>query len=97
MELQARSATRLARHLNLQPGNAVTDARAKRLGCRLLGGKTGCEALGGIFLAQAIGLLARRENAVQKAVAKAGNRLLDARHFRQIDSGSNEHLAWRLT
>jgi GNAT superfamily N-acetyltransferase len=58
----------LADDLDLQPAYAEADARSQGLGSRLLGGKAGGKALGGVALAQAIGLFRGGVDAVEKAL-----------------------------
>jgi predicted lipid-binding transport protein (Tim44 family) len=58
----------LAHDLDLQPAYAVADARSQGLGSGFLGGKAGGKALGGLALAQAIGLFRGGVDAVEKAL-----------------------------
>jgi len=83
VECKAGTPAGLAGDFNLQPVDAV-------------GGEASGKAFRGVALAQAVFLFERREDAVQKAVAEAGNRILDAWYFRQVDSRSDQHLGWRL-
>ena len=96
VETQAGAAAGLAGDFNFEPGDAVADAGSKSLGGGFLGGEAGGEAFRGVALAQAIGLLQRRLDAVQKAVAKAADRPLNAHDFGDVNSRADEHVAWRL-
>ena len=69
VEASAGPSARLPDHFDLQPVYAVADAGAQRLGRRFLGSETGGKALGRVALAQAIGLLRREINAVEKTLA----------------------------
>ena len=95
MEPQAGPSARFADHFDLQPVHPVADAGSQRLGSGLLGRKAGRKALGGVALAQAIGLLRRGVHAIEKARAVAIHRLLDAPDLHQIDSGADDHLVYQ--
>src|SRR5271157_1973547 len=91
MKLECGSSARLADDLDLQPAHAVADARSQGLGSRFLGGKSGGKALGGLALAQAVGLLRGGVDAVEKPLAVTIHGLLDAPDLHQIDSGADDH------
>jgi hypothetical protein len=86
MKAEGRPSAGFADDLDLKPADAVADAGSQGLGSRLLGGKAGGKALGGVALAQAVGLLSGGVNAVEKAAAVAIHGLLDAPDLSQIDS-----------
>src|ERR1700756_3333269 len=92
MKLNCGPAPGLPDYLNLKPVDSAADAGAERLGRGLLGCAPGSEAFGGISFSEAVGLLRFRKNAIQKASAKALNRLLNAFYFNQIDAAAQDHL-----
>lgn len=96
MQVKTGLAARRPRNLNLPPTDAVTDSGTESLGRRLLGREADRKALGGIALAQAIGLLRRGKDTIQKTGAEANHGLLDARNFDEIDSGADYHSAYTL-
>ena len=75
----------------------MADARAKRLCRRFFRRKPGRKTLRRILLPQAVSLLARRKNPVQKTIAKLRNHSPNPRNLRKVNPRSNQHLAWRLT
>jgi hypothetical protein len=75
------------------PRNAVLDAGAEGFGPGFLGGKAGGKTLGGACSRTAIRDFLFGKHAAHETLAKALEGARDARHFHQIDSGSDEHEA----
>jgi hypothetical protein len=96
VKLEGGPSAGLTRDLDLQPTDAVADARSQGLGSGLFGGKPRGKALRGLALAQAIGLLRRRVHAVEKALPKAIHGLLDTPDLCQVDSGADNHASLKL-
>ena len=78
-------------HLKLEPAHAAADARSQRLCARLLGRKTGCQALGRVLLlALAILNLPSREDAPQKRLAIPLHAVRDALNLDQVRAKSDD-------
>jgi len=71
-------------YLNLQPVHSIADASAQGLGGGLLGGKASGKTLCCLALAQAVGLLCRGVDAIQKSAPIAIHGVLDAPNVNQI-------------
>ncbi|CAD5254259.1 hypothetical protein BOS5A_200102 [Bosea sp. EC-HK365B] len=86
-----RPPARQVHHFHVAPEHAGPDAGAERLRAGLLG----CEAtgIGGRARGSAIGfrLLARSEDALREALAKAGERVLDAADVAEIGADAEDH------
>lgn len=91
MKAQGRAAARFAYDLDLEPGDAAADAGAESFGACFLCCEARGQAFGASSLAQAIGLLVRGEDAIEKTASKSFHRQLDARDLNQIDSAANDH------
>ncbi len=88
-----------AADLELFPADAPADAGAEGLGAGLFGGKAGGEALRTAFFALAVGDLAGGEDALEEAIAKAGDRCFDAVDLRDVGADAEDHgvsIAWEL-
>ena len=81
MEAEGGPSAELADNFNLKPGDAVADAGAEGLGAGFLGGESGGKALGGIALAQAVGLFGGSVDAVEEAAPVALDGAVDAADF----------------
>src|ERR1700761_5226704 len=87
--VQEWAASWLTRHLKFIPGDAAADPRPQSF-CRcFFGGKAGRETFRAGAFATAIGDLIIGENAAQKTVAIALDRLRDALNLDQIHAGSD--------
>src|SRR6266702_1869326 len=95
-EFEAGLAAGFPRHFEFEPVDPVADSGAEGLRSGLFGGEAGCEAFGGVFLALAVGDLARSVDAAQEAVAKPGDALRDACDLHQVGPYANNHrlLSW---
>lgn len=89
------AAARLPDYLNLQPAYAVADSGAEGLSAGFFRGKSGRQALGRIALAEAIGLLCRGVDPIQKALAKPPNRLLNPGDLNQVDAAADDHAEYK--
>lgn len=82
-------------YLDLQPVHPTADARPKRLGGCLFGGKSSGQAFTCITFPQTVGLLGRGENAVQEPLSKTVQRLLNARDFNQVRAAADDHAVYQ--
>jgi hypothetical protein len=87
-----RTSARQAHNFAIPPAHAVAPARAQSLHRRFFGGETRGVALHPVCLRVAVASFARRINALQKAVAKAFDRLPDARNLRDVDACADDHI-----
>lgn len=91
VKFELRSLARRADYFNLQPIHTATNSRAKRFSAGLLRSKSSGEALRRGALAQAVLLLLLREDAIEKAIPEAGNALMDAVDFSDVNSTADDH------
>ncbi len=81
----------LAPDLDVLPAELRADARAERLGHRLLGREPHRQKRRGRLVRQAIADLVRMQNPAQEPLAKLLMRRLDARHFDNVDAKAKNH------
>jgi len=95
-EFQRGTPSRLPYHFNFQPVNTEADSSSQGFGGRFLGGESRRQAFCRFALPQTVGLLGRCVHALQKAISKSVQRLLDSRNLNQIDPTSNDHLVFNV-
>src|ERR1700678_2229336 len=91
VERNCRASARQARHFAIAPAYAVAPARAQSLHGRFFSREARGVALHAIGLRIAIADFASGEDALYKALAKAFDRLPDARNLCDIDAGADDH------
>jgi len=95
VELDGWAATRLTHDLNLEPADAMADTCTQSFRTSFLGGKTGCQTLCGIAFTQAIRLLGRGVDAIQEALTKPLNGLLDSGDLDEVDAATDDHVEYQ--
>ncbi len=96
VEPNRRSASRFADNLDFQPVYPSADPRPKGFGGCLLGGKARGQALSGVALSKAVGLLRGGIDAIEEAASVAIHGVLDAANLNHIDSRTNDHAVFKL-
>ena len=86
MESQRRSPTWFTNDFDVEPPHSMRDAGTEGFGSSFFGGEASGEAFRGFALAQAVLLLGRGIDAVQKAGAETVHRMLDAGDLGEIDT-----------
>ena len=81
----------LTRDFNVTPAYAMVPASAQRLHGRLLGREAGGVPFHPVGLGVAVANLAFGEHAMQKAFPMASQSLRDARDFRNVNAGADNH------
>src|ERR1035438_6849325 len=87
----ARTSARQAHHFAIAPAHAVVPTRAQSFHRRLLGREAGGVTLRTIRLRIAILDFSYREDAPQKTIAEALDRLPNARNLRNINACADDH------
>src|ERR1700680_3852524 len=85
------TASGLAAHLNVTPGDPMIPTSADGLHCGFFGGEARGIALNTIGLRFAIADLGLGKDPTKKAVAKACDGRFDARYLRNVDAGADDH------
>ena len=91
MERDGGSASGLAADFNVAPGNSMIPARPDSLHRGFLGGEARGVTLDAVGLRFTIADLGLSKNPMQEAFAEACDGRSDARHFRDVDAGANDH------
>src|SRR5882724_189185 len=91
VESNGRATSGLARDFDVAPAYTVVPSGAERFHGGLLGGKAGGVTLDPVGFGIAVADLALGEYAVEEPVAVAGQGERNARDFRDVDAGANNH------
>ena len=89
-----RGATGVTRHLDVLPGKIDSDACSQGLADRLLGSKPTGDMRCGMRMGQTVGHLFWTQNSIQELFPKTRVGVLNPREFNQVNSGSENHVAW---
>src|SRR5712691_10224302 len=93
MKCHGGAPARQAQDFTIAPAHAVIPACAQGLHSRFFRGKAGGVALHAVCFGIAVAPFALRVDAPQKAIAKAFNRLPNARNLRDVDACANNHIS----
>ena len=85
----------LATHFNVAPAHAMIPAGAQCFHAGFLRGETSGVAFNAVCLGVAILNLAVGENTPDETLSKTGDGLRNARHFRNVDTSSDDH-EWQV-
>src|SRR5271165_3591029 len=91
VECDSRTASGLAAHFDVAPCDSIIPPGADGLHRGFFGGETRGVALDAISFRFTVADLSLGKDPVQEAVAEARNRRSDARYFRYVDTGANDH------
>src|ERR1700689_4315978 len=91
MESDRRTPTWHPADFHITPGHTVVPSGANGFHGCFFGGEAGCISLCAIRLRIAIANLTLGKDAMQEALPEARNGCRDARHFRDVNSGADDH------
>src|SRR5271168_630465 len=93
MKCEGGPSPRFAGHFNIPPSDTMIPSRADCLHGRLFRGKAGGIALHPVSFRFTVANLALGEDPAQKPIAETLDGGCDARYFRNVNSGANDHSA----
>jgi hypothetical protein len=85
------TASGLAAHFDVAPGDPMIPTRADGLHCSFFGGEARSVTLNAVGLRFTVEDLGLGEDPMQKAVAEARDGRFDARYFRYVDASADDH------